>query len=68
MTLLLPPPSAHEPERERGEAVDGRAAPSAASRPTRPTLDAWSCGLDPSDPVARDNCRDIVPELMVELL
>lgn len=65
MTALLPPPSLNEPARGRGEAVDERAASSAA---VRPPLDAWSRGLDATDPIAAKRCRDGIPELMVELI
>ena len=29
---------------------------------------AWACGLDPDSADGHDRCRDIVPELIVELL
>ncbi len=51
--------------REAREAVDDRAASSTASRPA---LSAWACGLDSADGSGADRCRDIRPELMVELL
>jgi hypothetical protein len=65
--LLLPPPSASAERngREEREAADDSAVASAASRPH---LEAWACGLDSSDPSAAERCRDIKPELMVELL
>jgi hypothetical protein len=51
--------------REEREAVDDRAASSTASRPA---LSAWACGLDSADRSATVDCRDINPELFVELL
>jgi hypothetical protein len=53
-------------ERARGEAVDAHAGASTAAR-SEPS--SWSCGMDPdADAAARERCRGIVPELMVELL
>jgi hypothetical protein len=63
--LLPAPAQPHVAGREGREAVDDQAASSTASRPAP---SAWACGLDWADATAADRCRDINPELMVELL
>jgi hypothetical protein len=53
-------------ERAPREAVDALAGASTAARSE---LSSWSCGLGPdAGPAARERCREIIPELMVELL
>lgn len=75
MTALRAPPPprprrdehrSSDHERGSGETADERAKSSTVSRPI---LNDWTCGLVGSpDQAVRDKCRDIVPELIIELL
>ncbi|MCC6618814.1 MAG: hypothetical protein IT341_07215 [Chloroflexi bacterium] len=63
-TLLLDISISPIPDEERSE-VDPR---DQAAADLREPLPAWVCGLDSDDPIERERCRDIAPDLIVELI
>jgi hypothetical protein len=61
---LAPSSEQHLTAHRGSEIVDDQAAEG-----SRDALSNWSCGLDPAGPAPRsETCRDIVPELIVELV